>query len=310
MEHNIVFICGALRSGTSVTHLMLHSHPQINNPGEFDFLFDLISEAGDFPEIKRYQDWLSTHRIFESKSLTIDYGLNYAELIQSFIEQLVEAEKVLTLNIHRNFDRISYLFPEAKFIHLIRDPRDVAKSSISMGWAGNVYYGIDHWLETEQSWQRLQKIISAEQYLEIKFEDLIFAPETMLKKLCAFMQLSYSENMLDYANKSSYSKPDPALVEQWKSKLKTKEIQCVEAKAKELMQLLGYALSGQPQITIGTIESLWLAINNKAFKFQFSIQRYGLGLFLQEKLSRLLKLNSFNKQTKIAMNEIDKHYLK
>ena len=137
----LIFVCGALRSGSSLTHLMLDSHPQIKNPGEFDFLFDKITDEGVFPQINEYHEWLSSHRIFMSKSLVIDKMLSFPELIDSFINQLNESEHLLALNVHRGFDRIHYLFPNAKYIHLIRDPRDVARSSIGMGWAGNVYYG-------------------------------------------------------------------------------------------------------------------------------------------------------------------------
>ena len=34
----LVFVCGALRSGTSMAHLMLNAHPEISNPGQFDFI--------------------------------------------------------------------------------------------------------------------------------------------------------------------------------------------------------------------------------------------------------------------------------
>ena len=85
MKSNVIFICGALRSGSSLTHLMLDSHAQLKNPGEFDFLFDKITDEGKFPQINEYHEWLSYHRIFQSKSLVIDKRLSFPELIESFI---------------------------------------------------------------------------------------------------------------------------------------------------------------------------------------------------------------------------------
>jgi len=310
MKNNNFFICGALRSGSSLMHLMLDHHPCLKNPGEFDFLFDQITDNGKFPEIERYPEWLSTHRIFQSKNLEIDESLPYVDLINSFISQLSEPDKLLALNIHRHFDRIPAVFPNAKFIHLVRDPRDVARSSIGMGWAGNVYYGVDHWIDTELSWKRLQKKISPERYFEINFEDLILSPDATLKRLCLFLGVAYSKEMLNYADDSTYSKPDPSLVYQWKTKLTVREIQFVESKAQELMQELGYELSGHPLISIELFERLRLKISNKIFKVKFTIKRYGFALYIKERFSRLFRLEAMNKQVAIAKNVISNKHLK
>ncbi|KJV06249.1 sulfotransferase [Methylocucumis oryzae] len=48
-NHQLIFICGALRSGSTMLRLMLDHHPNIVNPGEFDFLFDYMYEDGSFP---------------------------------------------------------------------------------------------------------------------------------------------------------------------------------------------------------------------------------------------------------------------
>lgn len=310
MKTPLVFICGALRSGSSLTHLMLDNHAEISNPGEFDFLFDKVTDRGGYPDIIAYHDWLSTHRIFNSKPLSIVPTSEYSKLIYSFIEQLSQSDSVLALNIHRNFDRIRFLFPEAKFIHLIRDPRDVASSSIGMGWAGNVYYGVDHWIETEESWVRLRDKLSAEQYLQIKFEDLILSPAEILEQVCTFIGLIYSDTMLTYTKNSTYTKPDISLVEQWKTKLSQREIQYVEMKAKGLMKNLDYDLSANPITSIGLIEKCSLKIEDKLFKLRFTIKRYGFYLFFIERLSRVLQLKSMLKKAKVAMNNIDQSYLK
>ena len=310
-NNKIIFVCGALRSGTTLLHLMLNSHPNIKNPGEFDFLFDMISENGDFPDIHSYHNFLETHRIFNSTSLIINKQLSYKELIYSFIHQLQSDNKnVLALNIHRNFDRIPYLFPTTRYIHLIRDPRDVARSSIGMGWSGNVFHGVDHWIDSENSWKKLQKNIAPKQYYTLKFEDLILAPKKTLHKLCAFMEVDYSNNMMNYDNTSTYSKPDPALVEQWKTKLSKKEIQLVEYKAQNLLQGAGYQLSNEPLTDISLLERFKLQIDNKIFRSKFSIKRYGFFIWFTGFISRLLHFHGLNKQNQIKMNEIDKLYLK
>lgn len=311
MKHtDPVFICGALRSGSTVFHLMLDHHPDIKNPGEFDFMFDLIGDEGSFPEAKKYHEWLKIHRIFQSTNLVIDPDLIVCELIRSFATQLTNQNAVLSLNIHRNFHRIPFVFPDAKYIHLLRDPRDVAKSSIGMGWAGNVYFGVDHWLETEASWDRLAEKIKPEQALTVYYEELINTPEETLKKICRFLDIPYTSTMLDYSNNSTYSKPDSSLIRQWEKKFSQREIQYVEAKASQLMVTRGFALSGHPLIQVGIMEKILLGMQNKWFKLNHGITRYGCSLFFIEKLARILGLEKLRQRCIIKRNVIDIKYLK
>lgn len=124
--------------------------------------------------------------------------MDYLGLVRSFINQLSEDNKVLAINIHRNFEHAYKIFPEAKFIHLLRDPRDVARSSIGMNWAGNVYYGVDHWLDTERSWDRLVTCLGNNQSVEVRFEKLISEPVNTLEYVCDFLDVTYTDEMFNY----------------------------------------------------------------------------------------------------------------
>ncbi len=307
---NPIFVCGALRSGSTMFHLMLNSHPGIINPGEFDFLFDMVSSEGMYPDITDYTDYLSINRIFNSKQLEINDALGYPELIQSFIEQKLSHDKYLSLNVHRNFDRAYYLFPNAKYIHLLRDPRDVARSSIGMNWAGNVYYGVDHWIDTEKSWDRLKQRLNHEQFIEIKFEELVSNTEDTLRKICEFIGVSYSDKMFDYQDSSTYSKPDITLINQWQRKLSSQELQNVESRVAEMMAVRNYQLSGNEIKSPSTIERMRLAIQNKYFRITKSIQRYGFFLFFLYRITEKLKLNGLHRKFLLQISEIDKKHLK
>jgi len=79
MHDNLIFICGALRSGSSLTHVILDHHPEIKNPGEFDFLFDQISADGTFPDIEKYWEWLSVHHSWADNSCQFEKVLLESE---------------------------------------------------------------------------------------------------------------------------------------------------------------------------------------------------------------------------------------
>ncbi|MEJ1487439.1 MAG: sulfotransferase [Candidatus Sedimenticola sp. (ex Thyasira tokunagai)] len=131
-----VFIVGPVRSGSTFLRLMLDFHPDINNPGECDFLFDMVSDSGKYPGLNAYKNWLSTNMVFQAKVLKVDSNVEFRDLIHSFVSQLESENDVLTMNVHRHFHRIPHLFPDARYIHLLRDPRDVARSCIGMEWDG------------------------------------------------------------------------------------------------------------------------------------------------------------------------------
>ena len=284
---SLVFICGALRSGTSLLHLMLNSHTRISNPGEFDFLFDYVKDTGHEPDISGYISYLESNRIFKSKELEINKECkSYISLVNTFLDQL-SGPKTLCLNIHRNFDIAYHYFPDATFVHILRDPRDVAKSSIAMGWVGNTYYGVDHWLDTESSWDSLVSRAVKEQIFEFKYESLISNTHQVLAELCDAMGLAYENGMLSYHEKSTYSPPDISLIEQWKRKQEPREIEWVEYKAGNLMSQRGYDLSSLNLKGPDAVERLKLWAANKWHRYEYSIRRYGVFLVVVEKLMTL-----------------------
>ena len=238
-----VFIVASVRSGSTMLRLMLDHHPAIANPGEFDFLFDHVQDNGTKPGSSDYATALRLNRVYQNKRLALDTTLSYSEIMQSFISQLERPDKTLTMNVHRNFHRIPFVFPKARYIHLLRDPRDVGRSCVAQGWAGHVYHGVDIWKAAEDSWSRLKQKLEAEQYMEIKYEDLLEDVEGGLTQICEFLGLIYSEEMLSYTKSSSFALPDNKLCYQWRIKLNTSELQLVEGKIGKEIIKCGYTLS-------------------------------------------------------------------
>jgi hypothetical protein len=281
---DLVFICGALRSGTSLLHLVLDAHPEIANPGEFDFLFDGLTDLNEEPCVEKYTDFLNKNRIFQSKKLDINPSVSsYRDLINDLINQ-IKSRGVLSLNIHRNFDVAEYYFPHAKFLHVLRDPRDVSLSSIRMGWAGNAYHAVDHWVAAEKSWEKLASRASPNHLHEVKFEEFISDAKPILTKICHFLGVQYKPQMLNYHKDSTYDPIDVSLIEQWKKLAPSREIELIEAKAKGLIQRRGYELSFVDPRLPNMYEKFVLFLTNRIYRYRFSIRRYGLFLSVAQKL--------------------------
>lgn len=307
--NNTVFVVGSARSGTTLFRLILDSHPKIVSPGEYDFLFDFAGEDVKSPEVDKYIHYLSTNRIFLSRNLTIDPNLGRCALVKSFVRQETRAGRILAMNIQRGYQQIPSLFAEAKFIHLVRDPRDVALSVINMGWAGNAYSAVDRWIETEGSWNKLASKIEPTNILEIKYEDLTAKPQQTLRVVCRFLSIDFDETMLQYFQRSTYDPIHQMSVRKWEGKIPPDELAVLEHKVSDLLVNRGYDLSGQPIRPPSARERAFLCVNNKIYQWQFAAKRYGPSLFLTEKFARFFRINSLHRRTRLAINEVDKMHL-
>lgn len=305
-----IFIIGALRSGTTVFRLMLDAHEEISNPSESDFIFDYlhwdsISDAWicDLTNLR-------IDRVFQSQNLTIPNSKDGKEIAWDFVRQLKRsARRYLCLCIHRNANKAAAIFPSSKVVHLVRDPRDVARSCMGMGWAGNTYFGVDQWIEAERNWNSAARFFERQNVIEMRFEELIAHPQTQLERVCNFIGVPYSPTMLDYSAHSTYAPPDPSAVEQWKSKLTSREVALVELKANGLLLQRNYQLSGYPLRPPSLGEKITLFWTNKVYKWRFACRRYGITNFLLEKIARRLA-KPLHRRLAQQRNEIDKQYLK
>lgn len=307
-----VFLVGAERSGTTLLRLMLDYHPQIAWCNEFEYSIDLVSDEGKLPEMDRYYEWLETHRIFLASGFEIDRSLNYPQLINSFLCQRRDraSKALIGATVHRHFNRLLHIWPDARFIHILRDARDVARSNIGMGWAGNVWTGVERWLEAEELWARLKQIIPENRRTELTYENLISEPVKVLTQLCEFMGVPYDEVMLSYAEASTYERPDQKYIAQWKRKMSEYEIRLVESKVGKMLEERGYKLSGLPELSINSAMKTILKSQDKWERVKFRMKRFGLILFIEDYLSRHLRLKKWHKEVTLKMNSIEKGFLK
>jgi hypothetical protein len=96
-----------------------------------------------------------------------------------------------------HLDTISAVLPEAHFIHLIRDGRDVALSWRQTWFSpGDVEVQAEHWVRFVST-ARTQGA-RCPHYLEVRFEDLVRNPAAVLAEICRFVELPYSAEMVDY----------------------------------------------------------------------------------------------------------------
>lgn len=306
------FIVGAVRSGTTLLRLMLDHHPELAFHFEFEFAVDRIAADGTYPRLDEYQAYLAQHRVFQLSEGQIAPNLDFEQLVNSFLEQkrARDGKSIVGATVHHHIDRIQHVWPEARYIHLLRDGRDVARSCSAMGWAGNMYHAVERWIDAELSWERISKTIPEERQLEVRYEELIAHPEATLTAICQFLGTEFDPAIYEYANNSTYELPDATLTQQWRRKLNDHEIQLAESRISEMLVERGYELSGLPLLEISPAEQRKLARQDWWWRARFRMNRYGLPLFITDYFARRLPFQSVAHRCQDRINTIDNQHIR
>lgn len=206
------FVCGVTRSGTTLLRLMLDAHPEVAIPGETHWVPKLIKAAergkqthDDFADLiidhKRWGDFHLDAEELRARIRQVNPP-NAADTIRAFYLVYAEREGKTrygdkTPGYIKEMPRIQRVLPEARFIHIIRDGRDVSLSHLRMNW------GPESYAESARLWRnRIRKARKQapriDNYIEIYFEDLVNDTEGALRRVCEFVELDFDPVMLDY----------------------------------------------------------------------------------------------------------------
>ncbi len=291
------FVVGVGRSGTTLLRLMLDAHPELAIPPETHFLPALIKlyAGGREPNTDELVEAVETHPGWR------DFGMDENELRIAFAARAglgspgdaagaIRAFYAAYASAHEKprwgdktpvyIESIAQigaaLGDQARFVHLIRDGRDVA---VSRG-ARAVKRGREATpaRDEAETWKRRIEGARAEanevaHYLELRYEDVIADAAPVLREVCEFIDLEYDPAMLDYHQRASErlselsdlpgkggkvrpgseriaahaltSEPPRAdRVERWRTELSEEAIAEYEDVAGELLHELGYPLAG------------------------------------------------------------------
>jgi hypothetical protein len=209
------FVVGVGRSGTTLLRLMLDAHPRMAVPPETHFLPDVIKAAdrGAGPDgvvevLRASRRWgdmgISDSDIrarfhslprFDATSAARAIYRAYAE------ERGKERWGDKTPKYSLVMGEIEDALPEARFIHLIRDARAVALSRVKMvagrGEKPPRPAGVAaRWAKRIRQAREQGETLGG--YLEVRYEDLVTAPEPTLRRVCDFAELHFDAAMLAY----------------------------------------------------------------------------------------------------------------
>lgn len=209
-----LFIIGMPRSGTKLLRALLNNHTLIYIPAiETAFIPRLIKKFG-----LRELTQIEIHRVakeiegsifffyylknneFDFNKLILRPGSTVYDILTAFYIELTSTSfadyKFIGDKSPRNIHCSKVLadaFPNAKFIHIVRDPRDYALS-VRKAWGKNELRAVFRWVEGISNFQT--SIVAAnKQFIEVRYEDLLEQPESTLKRCTDFLGLKYELDM-------------------------------------------------------------------------------------------------------------------
>jgi hypothetical protein len=284
------FVVGATRSGTTLLRLMLDAHPDVGIPSETHFFHKLVKRSERTrisPEL--LADTIITHKRWgdfhlDANELRARFNeiepFNLSDALRAFYGLYAEKHGKTrwgdkTPGYLRYMRRIEWVLPEARFIHLIRDGRDVALSVLPMNWGpSSVTEAAELWVERVTIAREQGALVN--HYLEVKYEDLITETEPTLRRVAEFLELAWDPAMLDYheraeerlkekardlprkksrgdqpaaARMASHAMakepPDPKRIGRWRTEMTDEDRELYERVAGDLLVELGYEV-GEP----------------------------------------------------------------
>lgn len=219
-----IFVVGCARSGTTLLHAMLSSHPDVLGFPETFFFVHASRTSGVWrvlPDALRHtrharEALLEALERLDALNFTAfvpSFGITYNSYARGFIRLLDElaSEREKRIWIEktpghiRHIDSINRLLPTAMFVHMLRDGRDVVaslehlrrhslSSGIKLGWP--LEKSIRRWNEAIRISQRHAR---DPRHVVIRYDELVRDSRDVLRTLCGRLGLPFEVSMLDYS---------------------------------------------------------------------------------------------------------------
>jgi hypothetical protein len=281
------FIIGNDRSGTTMLRVMLHRSPEAALPTESMFLGDFAPVRAGRIDLSRHDAATRFARIvwehpkvkmwdLEGPAPVPPNGLSHADAYRFAVEAPYHAYagkhgKALwgdkTPYYLDHIEEILAVWPDAKFLVMIRDGRDVALSIRELPFgANNVWAAASEWARGIRIGRWAEERYP-DQVMSVRYEDLTADPERHLREICQFLGLTFSTDMLSIEkaprdvveqDKESWftnlwSGINQKSVGKWRTKMTPHEQSVFATVAGEELEQCGYELGDHAEhLVLGT----------------------------------------------------------
>lgn len=272
-----VFIIGCARSGTTLLRLMLTAHPHISISSEGFYIFHLRSKLESYGDLSNQDNlkalyeniqfliadekYLNPPRFDQFLAWVERHGVNLKSIITFYgtWEANFLGKKTLSWwgdNAPYHAHHIPFfnsLFPDSRFIYMMRDPRDTCASSKTSLAGHTLDRAIRDWEKSLLHGLLAKVFLGPDRFTLIRYEDLVRNAAGQLAQICNFLNVEFSENMLRF-----YESPVAGAISQldhhrnlqrpvftdsiskYKAILNDKELAIIEERLSAQMTYFGY----------------------------------------------------------------------
>jgi len=267
-----LFVLGVSRSGTTLLRVILDRSPGIAIPDETFFIPQLahrhsspVDPAEFLDDIRRLPRLAAWDVPAEDFAARLRPGMSVGEALAVVFSAYAAKHRKprwgdKTPMYMRHLGLIERLFPDAQYVHLIRDGRDAALAFLDMPegvvtrtWAhprSPAGFACEWHTEVRRA-RELGRRLGSERYLEVRYEDLVVDTAGVVRSICEFADLPFEPGMLDYADAVDVSakphhqrllQPPTSGVREWRAQMERDDALAFEAIAGDLLGELGYEL--------------------------------------------------------------------
>jgi hypothetical protein len=276
-----VFIVGCPRSGTTLLRRMIDAHRQIAITRETHWITKRFERRQGVTPDGLVTPELLSRLLSDEKFTRMGIGQDEPEGLVADEEPVSFSAFVTgvfdlygkgqgkrlvgdkTPGYVRSIPTLHALWPKARFVHLIRDGRDVSLSAISWSRAYKLARRYSTWTEdpttTAALWWEWHVRLGREDggslapklYHEVRYEELVSEPAKECEKLCSFLDLPYDDAMLRFHEGRTKMKPGldakkawrpvTSGLRDWRSQMPAGDVEHFEAAVGDLLDELGYA---------------------------------------------------------------------
>jgi hypothetical protein len=274
------FVVGSPRSGTTLLQSMLTQAPDVTIPPETQFLGITLLREGRLGPIASDAGWRAAVNAVVARNDRAEFPVSgrvlrerlerpgersHARMLSDWLSLCAEqagaqivGEKSPMHTPHA--PRLARMFPDARFVHITRDPRDVALSHREV-WARPVLQAALRWRVDQARLRRFAATDAGSRITRVRYEDLVTDPEPTIKALATFLGIQYVAAMIDPSGRSArgfaasethklqtLEKVTTARIGRYRGKLRPSRVALVQSVCGVEMDRLGYKREPTPRL--------------------------------------------------------------
>jgi hypothetical protein len=213
-----VFIVGMPRSGTTLMRALLNHHPRVSlalteshfipyfmrtfgdpppfqTPANVELFIERFHQTVFFQNLSKHGYTLHAEDLYQGANLE-SWASIFECILRRFSPKPDRADAIWgdkTPGYLQHMPLLKRLYPQAKFLHLLRDPRDYCLSA-RQSWGKSIYRAAHRWQATLSDARRIGKSFN-HAYLEVTYESLLADTEHVMGRIADFLECDYHQSM-------------------------------------------------------------------------------------------------------------------